>query len=237
MKINKKQQKFLVIGIIAFALWLLLLVFTNNHIGKMLYENLTLVFGVIGSLGTVFTLIGLLIKRPSHPKSFGKNTLCWAELDNATSNLATAIAKLKLNKEYIIFAIDAKTATIAETVRNTLSVEIPIYVGTSTWIKDLADSAISNIPTSFKTRKWSICVSNDIFKFKQKKVLVIHDFVISGDIMVKAKDFLIANGFEENNIKTYCLVATATALDDGNVDEHWLKIDNTEFYFPWGKAR
>jgi len=235
LQFNQRQQKFMVIGVCGFLLLLFLLTFMFDVIGKMPHDHLEMVFGIIGISVSLIGIIVTLQKTPSKP--FGKTNLCWAELGNAASNLATNIVKLKLNKQDIIFAIDAKMATIAETARNTLDIEIPIYVGTSYWISDLNDSVINNISSSFKTRKWSIYVSNDIFKFKQKKVLVVHDFAMSGDLMTKAKEFLIANGFKENNITTYCLVVTAAALNDRLVDKHWLKIDNTEFHFPWGPAR
>ena len=131
-----------------------------------------------------------------------------------------------------------KGGIIAQMVMDILDIEIPIYTGFLTKAKNLVPDRYTKNYISLKTTKWNIFLPKCLEDTPNAKILIIDDFVMSGDFLImltnKLKDF----GYAEENIYSCCVVTTKVAIQTKkNANYYWNIIDADNSYFPWGKVR
>jgi hypoxanthine phosphoribosyltransferase len=196
---------------------------------------------------TILAVIGIVLTfyfgRKTLKLEKEKITLDWEDVEIATTDLSSSI-KEKFKPD-IIFIPDMKDGTIGHMIKSYLSTEsftIPIMVGILVW-KNVPEK--SEIPEFIKpsydnceTKKWRAYIPKEIIKYKEKKVLIIDDYVLSGDFAGELRQWFRTNGFEENNIKFASIITTSVANADANApDFFWKETETLNFYFPWGKGR
>lgn len=69
-----------------------------------------------------------------------------------------------------------------------------------------------------------------------KNVLIVDDFVQTGESMRKFKEQIVELGFAADNVRTAALVCSKAAQDGGKEPDFYARTMPSEFQFPWGKA-
>ena len=173
-----------------------------------------------------------------------RKTLTWQDSETASIDLSKEI-KRDFTPD-IIFTPDIRGGTIANMIKTYLCDEsstIPVMVGMLVW-RDAPDSK-SSVPNYFEpfyhiceTRKWHAYVPKEISHHKDKKILIIDDFVLTGELGSKLKETLIGEGFKKDSIKFAGVIATESAIEgEKPPDYYWKRINHTVFYFPWGEGK
>ena len=113
---------------------------------------------------------------------------------------------------------------------------IPLYVGVSRKI----DSKFTSEPVYkafYETSRWITYVPEEVFEYKDKKILIIEDVALSGETLSKMVDLLVQKGIKRKNILTVTLFVTEMAITAKRApDIYWIKLTNSLFYFPWGNS-
>lgn len=165
-----------------------------------------------------------------------RKKLDWTDLQSCANDLGS-----RLKKEFIpelIFTPSLRGATFANLIVSEFNINVPVFVGISCWREE--EDALENIPEheTLKTTKWIVHVPCVITNFIDKRILIVDDFVISGDFLISIKQLLLSWGFQEDNIRTLSIVTTKVAEETYKApDYYWYPIYDTNFYFPWGKAK
>lgn len=69
------------------------------------------------------------------------------------------------------------------------------------------------------------------------RILLVDDFVMSGDGLSRVKDALLAQGFDPGRIRTGAVVATKLALANRKGPDFLARdARDFDFSFPWGRA-
>jgi hypoxanthine phosphoribosyltransferase len=215
-----------------------------------------LFFGIIGTMSTIYFGIRALksekanrvlenekIKLEKEKIELQREmiTLEWDDLEIATKDLSSKIKKDF--KPDIIFIPDTKDGTIVHMIRSQLSAEIPIIVGTLVWKDTPRENpdllgCFEPFYYMLQTSKWYAFIPKGITEYKDKNVLIIDDFVLTGETCVEIKEWFSGKEFNNDKLKFACFVATKGAIQGSYApDYYWKAIDSSDFYFPWGKGR
>lgn len=196
-------------------------------------DLLTIIFGIISIFGIVLTVY---YGKRSIRLEQSRKKLEWSELQSGTNDLAA-----KLRREFypeIILTPGLRGATIVNLIVSLFDINVPAFVGISLWKQNTGH--ISEIRDFFhiETKKWHVFIPNGVLEHKDKKLLIVDDFSMSGDFIDGLKERLIKKGFSEDNIKTLSMATTKVAISNHKApDYYWIKTENDDFYFPWGKAK
>jgi hypoxanthine phosphoribosyltransferase len=86
--------------------------------------------------------------------------------------------------------------------------------------------------------KWFVTIPEAVFEYCNGTVLVVDDFVMSGDFLETLKRKLMTFGFRSDQIKSAAIAATKVAIKNHkSPDYYWWIADDDDFFFTWGKAR
>lgn len=166
-------------------------------------------------------------------------TINWQDINTATKHLAQQIGEK--NKPDIIYIPNIKSGIIAYFIKDFFMEYIPIIVGQAIPQKQFSEDSKNKILNqkqylSFQTNKWHCYIPKTILDYKDKKMLIIDDFAMSGDFLKLLKDTLIKAGFNEENIITVCIATTEVAIrSEAAPTFFWKKFSTTDIYMPWGK--
>ena len=97
----------------------------------------------------------------------------------------------------------------------------------------------TELPEHYKisTSRWIYYVPKDIFSYKNCRVLLFDDCVVTGDTLQVIVNLLVEKGLSRNNILTSALVTTEMALDSGKApDIYTYVVPDGNFYMPWGRS-
>ena len=129
-------------------------------------------------------------------------------------------------------------ATFANLLLYEFNREIPVFVGVRSWKLGTGAFSCCGKFLVIETTKWYVHIPDCILDYKDKKILVVDDFAMSGDFLESIKRLLVSNGFEAGNIKTATMVATKVAIHNRKApDFFWMQTPDDSFFFPWGRAR
>jgi hypoxanthine phosphoribosyltransferase len=88
-----------------------------------------------------------------------------------------------------------------------------------------------------ETFSWELYIPKEVWKYKDKKILLVDDIAITGNFISTMRNLFHENGFRENNIKIACIVTTQGLIENETAPDYYYKIiDESYFYFPWGKV-
>jgi hypoxanthine phosphoribosyltransferase len=196
-------------------------------------DILTWFFGITTIVGTACSVY---YGRKSSQLEKEQKKLDWADLQAAANDLGATI-KTGFEPE-VMLTPGLRGATFTNLLASEFAKEIPVFVGISSW-KAKSD-AISACDKFFKveTNKWFVHIPDFISNYKDKRMLLVDDFAMSGDFLEKLKDALMQHGFSKDRIKSVCIATTKVAIDNHKAPDYfWMQTKDNSFYFPWGRAR
>jgi hypoxanthine phosphoribosyltransferase len=186
------------------------------------------------------TVVGLLFtiyygRKSSHLEADRKK-IEWADIQSCANDLGAEI-KRSFSPDAILTP-GLRGATFTNLLAEKFGGAVPVLVGVESWKADVG--AFSTLPSfiTIETSKWYVHIPGCLLDFKERNLLIIDDFAMSGDFLERLKNLLISNGFAPGNIKTACIAATNVAVHSNKgPDYSWMKTPDDSFYFPWGKAK
>lgn len=191
---------------------------------------LNIILGIVSVVGVGLTIYyGTRTARLER----ARKRLDYSDLQACANDLGAEI-----NKEFkpdFCFTPGLSGATFAHLLVGELTSQLPTYVGRT--------YPLEKVPSSeegkhyIDTTKWRVAIPDEIFNFTDKRVLVIDDFAMSGDFLQNLKDCLIKAGFAPENIRSATIAATRVAYKGHKGPDYvWMRPDNDDFFFPWGRA-
>lgn len=188
----------------------------------------SIIIGVLGIGGTVYFGIKSL-RLEQRIRRFD-----WDDISIGIKSLNNRI--FHDFKPDLLLSISGPGSIISNLLLAQTSNYVPLYVGISKKLSESFDCAPS-YKHSISTSKWMTYIPDELFKFKNRRILICEDCVLSGDTMSQLVNVLINNGFRRENILTMSLFVTEVALSSNKgPDIYWYKLPDSEFYLPWGKS-
>jgi len=160
----------------------------------------------------------------------------WNDLEPAAANIANKINTDNFEPE-MIYAPSIYAGLIATFISKNLSNNIPIFVGVAEW-RASGEFRGKLTDDHFSTERWRISIPGAILENYNLRVLIVNDWVMSGDGLEKIVEILTENKFDRARIKSATLIATSVAIKNNKApDYYWKKTEKPTFSFPWGLAR
>jgi hypoxanthine phosphoribosyltransferase len=152
------------------------------------------------------------------------------------------IAKIGNWHPDVIYAPDLRGAFVAFILSQEMRRSIPVLHGvivtkSAVPVDTLkSDYNPDNRYLEFSTKKYHVLMDSQLTKYKDKKVLIVDEIVITGEVMERIRQELLARGFTDENVKTCSVVACSVAAkNDQAPDLNWRQVENADIVFPWGR--
>ena len=160
--------------------------------------------------------------------------LDWPRFRGATSDLARSIDRSDFMPD-VILALSDRGAIVAHLVARELRTQVPVltvgYLSTAGKSVDLP----GYLP--LRGAKGTAFLPERLHEQSAWKVLLVDDFVMSGDGLARVKDALIGQGFDPGRIRSGAVVATKLSLANSKGPDFVAReARDFDFYFPWGRA-
>ena len=183
---------------------------------------------ILGIAGYFLTKKGMRMQKES-------KMIDWAQLQVAAKSLSKKVRDFEPD---IIICPGQKGGIFAQLMVDELEIQVPIYTGFMVPKGKQLGSWLTVNYFSIDTTKWHVFLPSCIEQTKDCKVLIIDDFVMSGDFLLQLMAKLDEFGYDKNKIKS-CSIATTDVAKGGNKapDFYWKTVDASDFYFPWGSAK
>lgn len=197
---------------------------------------ITIVSFIIGIFGTVLSAVGVWLAVRGNAMTRKAKTIDWGQLQTACKYIVK-----RLKKEFIpdvIITPGQKGGIISQLIVDNYELEIPIYTGFLVSKKvDVSNVLVENYFV-LETTKWNVFLPKSIEASTEKKVLIVDDWVMSGDFLQILHKKLIEVGYLKQNVRSCSIATTEVAVEAKKApDCFWKIVDAKECYFPWGKAR
>jgi hypoxanthine phosphoribosyltransferase len=189
-----------------------------------------LILGIAGIAATVF------FERKSAKSERLRKRLEWADVQAAANDLAQQI-KRDCTPAAIVTP-GTRGATFANLLASEFVGQPPVYVGISTW-KDAEHAEIlADDWFELQTKKWIVRIPKTPSLYKEGTILIVDDFVMSGDFLDLLKTTFAGTDLSADRIRSVSIAATKVAVKNHKApDYYWWLAENDDFFFPWGKAR
>lgn len=192
---------------------------------------------LVGIAGTLLSAAGIVMTWNSNRKLKALKTITWSDIQTATKYFWKTLNHNNFQPT-IIVTPGQKGGIIAQMIDDFYEEDIPILTGfleaKSNGQHEITDSLV------ISTTKWYVHLPGFLKTCENKekvKILIVDDFVMTGDFLHKFKDSLLGLGYIEENICSCAIAVTGVALDaKKSSDYYWKIVDNKDFDFPWGKA-
>jgi len=199
--------------------------------GEATMQTFTIILAVLTILGTVGTFY---FGARSMKLERLKNALTWKEVESGSLDLMKkAEAKFKPD---ILLMTSGPGAIVASLAMIQTRRFFPIYTAI---LEDKRSAPFQCQPKGhikLSTRKWVVHLPEQLRNETHKRILVMDDCVISGDVQTAICEFLEENGFPKKNIFFATLVCSQIAIDTNKApDLHWYTNPHKDLFFPWGK--
>ncbi len=194
---------------------------------------LEIVLGIVSILGTIGTFyFGAKAERMAREKQ----RFSWGDVEEGCRTLnRTAIGRFKPD---IIICFSGPSSIIANLMIQLSNYFVPVYTSVLQKPDILSDRYFST--QSFEhivTSQWQLHVPAEIFLDKTKRVLLVDDYVHSGESLSVLKQKLLDRGFPVSNVKSCALICSNIAKEANRAPDYFkYLLDNSVFYLPWGKA-
>jgi len=189
----------------------------------------------IGVLGVIATIYFALKAQASN---HARRRLEWADLQSAATDLGRRIRR-EFNPVALITP-GLTGATFANLLADEFHGQPPVYVGVRVWKGDPVDSPSILADDSFilETQKWTVTIPKAPVRIPKGIVLIVDDFVMSGDFLNNLKEVFESAGLDSSRVRSAAIAATKVAIANHKAPDYfWWTADDDNFYFPWGKAR
>ena len=199
---------------------------------------MSIVNELIGIVGTLFGAWGVAQNIISKKKNRKLKAITWSDIQSATKFFWKKLKHEKFEPTFIITP-GQKGGIISQLISDFYEEGIPICSGYLE-AKNKKQVTDDNYLT-LSTTKWNVYLPISLKTCKQKdkvKLLIVDDFVMSGDFLYKLKSTLLELGYLEKNICSCAMAVTKVAIDANKAPSYyWKVVDDKDFYFPWGKAQ
>jgi hypoxanthine phosphoribosyltransferase len=161
--------------------------------------------------------------------------LDWPRFRSATSDLARFIDRSDFMPD-IILALSDRGAMVAHLVARELRRQVPIL--TAAYL-DRPDPGLDLAGyITLRGAKSVVFLPEKISEFSQSRLLLVDDFVMSGDGLAKVIATLLTLGFERERIRSGAVMATKLSIVSKKGPDYWgRETRDFDFYFPWGRAQ
>jgi hypoxanthine phosphoribosyltransferase len=211
-----------------------------------IYRTYSDAFGVIGFVAGVFG-VGFAIFTNRQSQQINQlnkklelqlKTIGFEDIKNFSHFI---IARLGNWQPDVIYAPDLRGAFVAYMLSQEMRRSIPVLHGVI-----VAKSAVplaslksdynpDHRYIEFSTKRYHVLMDNQLAKYSHKKVLIVDEIVITGEVMERLRQELLAKGFAAENLKTCSIVACSVAAkNDQAPDLYWRQVENADIVFPWG---
>jgi hypoxanthine phosphoribosyltransferase len=195
---------------------------------------------VLGLAGVVVGIVGVILTvyfaRKSSRLDKARKRLEWADLQAAANDLGQLIKRDCT--PIAIVTPGTRGATFANLLASEFTDQPPVYVGISTWKGGPHTNVLVDGWFEIETKKWIVHIPKEPSRYADGVVLIVDDFVMSGDFLDHLKSTLEAGGLEATRIRSASVAVTKVALKNHKApDYYWWIADDDDFFFPWGKAR
>ncbi len=198
---------------------------------------MSIISELVSVVGTLLGAWGVALAIISNRKNRKLKTVTWSDIQSATKFFWRKLKNEKFEPTFIITP-GQKGGIIAQLISDFYEEEIPIFSGFIEK-KDKEQVEDDNYLT-LSTTKWHVHMPISLKTCKQKdkvKLLIVDDFVMSGDFLYKLENALLELGYLKQNIYSCAIAVTKVAIDANKApDYHWKVVEDKDFYFPWGKA-
>lgn len=160
--------------------------------------------------------------------------LDWPRFRSAASDLARSIDRSDFMPEAIL-ALSDRGAIVAHLVARELRRQVPIitvaYLGRPDETTDLPGHE------AIRGTKAVLFLPNGITELSGRRLLLLDDFVMSGDGLRAVIGTLLEKGYDRENIRSGAVVATKISIvSKKGPDFVGRETKGFDFYFPWGRA-
>ncbi|MCI4066371.1 hypothetical protein MRQ36_28985 [Micromonospora sp. R77] len=160
--------------------------------------------------------------------------LQWPQFRGAVSDLARSIDRSDFIPEVIV-ALSDRGAMVAHLVVRELRKQLPIitvgYLGSS------ADSVELPGYKALAGAKSSVYLPDRLAELNHRRVLLVDDFVMSGDGLIRARSEMFSSGFTAERVRSASVVATRLSIvNKKGPDFYAREVRDFDFRFPWGRA-
>lgn len=159
--------------------------------------------------------------------------LDWPRFRSAASDLARAVDRSGFMPDFILAASD-RGAIVGNLVARELRRQIPIV--TAGYL-DRSDG--TDLPgfDSLCGTKSTAYLPRGLHELAAGKVLILDDFVMSGDGLASVRKQLVSYGFAPEHVKSGSVVATRLSIANKKGPDFFAReTKDFDFYFPWGRA-
>ena len=202
-------------------------------------------FGVggfaFGAVGVVVGIAGvvLTVHYARRSEAFNKlrKRLEWADLLAASNDLGKRLKSAGFQPD-IIVTPGLRGATFSNLLISEFNKEPIVYVGISTWKDGQAVRPENDADISINTKKWSVSIPGAVKDITTGNILIVDDFVMSGDFLDSLIEALLRLDVKPDRIRSAAIAATKVAVKNHKAPAYyWWLAEDDDFYFPWGKAR
>ena len=160
--------------------------------------------------------------------------LDWPRFRSAASDLARSIDRSDFMPDVIV-ALSDRGAMVGHLVARELRAQVPII--TLGYLGRPDDSM--NLPgyEAIRGTKGTVFLPEKLAELSGHRLLLIDDFVMSGDGLARVRDTLLARGIDPQQIRSGSVVATKLAIANKKGPDYYAReARDFDFYFPWGRA-
>jgi len=191
----------------------------------------SLILGLTTVLG-----FGLAIWQAMRVEQLNKRErdLDWPRFRNAAADLARAVDRSGFMPDFIL-SISDRGAIVGNLVARELRRQIPIIT-----VGYLDEAGSVSIPGFLALRgtKATSFLPEGLKDLKDQRVLLLDDFVMSGDGLLRVKNQLLEYGFATDCIKSGSVVATKVSIANKKGPDFFAReARDFDFFFPWGRAK
>lgn len=161
--------------------------------------------------------------------------LDWPRFRSAASDLARAVDRSDFVPD-VILALSERGAMVAYLIARELHHQVPII--TAGYLNAPGD--VVDLPgfTALRGTKATVYLPERIDELGDRRLLLVDDFVMSGDGMATVVRTLTEAGYPAERIRTAAVVATRLSIvSRKGPDFRAREAHDFDFYFPWGRAQ
>lgn len=195
---------------------------------------------VIGLVSLLIGIYGALMAYIAHKKSKALKSLTFEDLEKSAKYIWKKLQKEDFIPD-IMISPDPKGGIVAFLLSQLFDNNSLLHIGNAVRLEPgSAAPATDGEYLIIQTNRWLVLLSNQILNTREsssKKVLIVDDFVLSGDFNTLLIKTLVNNGYNTENIKVCCAAVTNVAIQSKKEpDVYWKVVNDDDFFLPWGKA-
>src|SRR5258708_28383879 len=164
----------------------------------------------------------------------GQRDLDWPRFRNAASDLARSVDRSGFMPDFLL-AISDRGAIVAHLVARELRRQIPII--TVGYLDEPNDHFVMPGFATLTGTKTTAFLPEAVQALHDRKALLVDDFGMSGDGLMRVPTQLLKYGFEADRVRTGAVVATRLSIANRKGPNFFAReARDYDFFFPCGRA-